>query len=71
MLFTILSSYFFIEYDMFQQNWPSSGVQVVKVKEPVAHCNALSFPLVILVMWVAISFILVSLGCTWLRFCNV
>jgi hypothetical protein len=25
---------------MFQPNWPSSGVQVVVMKESAAHCNA-------------------------------
>jgi hypothetical protein len=25
---------------MFRPNWPSSGVQVVLIKESAAHCNA-------------------------------
>jgi hypothetical protein len=29
---------------MFRSNWPSSGVQVVMVKDPAAHCNADFFP---------------------------
>jgi hypothetical protein len=29
---------------MFRPNWPSSGVQVVVVKDSIAHCNAVFFP---------------------------
>jgi sorbitol-specific phosphotransferase system component IIC len=29
---------------MFRPNWPSSGVQVVIVKDSAAHCNAGFFP---------------------------
>jgi hypothetical protein len=29
---------------MFWPNWPSSGVQVVIVKNSAAHCNAVLFP---------------------------
>jgi hypothetical protein len=29
---------------MFRPNWPSSGVQVVMVKDSAAHCNAVFFP---------------------------
>jgi hypothetical protein len=29
---------------MFQPNLPSSGVQVVMVKDSAAHCNAVLFP---------------------------
>jgi hypothetical protein len=29
---------------MFQPNWPSSGVQVVMVKDSAACCNAVFFP---------------------------
>jgi hypothetical protein len=29
---------------MFRANWPSSGVQVVMVKDSAAHCNAVFFP---------------------------
>jgi hypothetical protein len=29
---------------MFQTNWPSSGVEVVIVKDSAAHCNAVFFP---------------------------
>jgi hypothetical protein len=29
---------------MFRPNWPSSGVQVVVVKDSAAHCNAVFFP---------------------------
>jgi hypothetical protein len=29
---------------MFRPNWPSSGVQVVMVKDSAAHCNAIFFP---------------------------
>jgi hypothetical protein len=29
---------------MFRPNWPSSGVQVVMVKNSAAHCNAVFFP---------------------------
>jgi hypothetical protein len=54
---------------MFRPNWPSSGVQVVKVKESAAQCNVVFFPPIVvasgyLVMWV--THIWVSLGCTWL-----
>jgi hypothetical protein len=41
--FTILSSYFFIGHYMFRPNWPSSGVQVVTIKDIAAHCNAVFF----------------------------
>jgi hypothetical protein len=58
MSFTILSSYSFIGHYTFRPNWPSSGVQVVMVKDSAARCNEgffllLQLPLVILVMWVA------------------
>jgi hypothetical protein len=54
--FTILSSFFFIGHYMFWPNWPPSDVQVVMVKDPASHCNAVFFllsylPLVILVRW--------------------
>jgi hypothetical protein len=42
--FTILSSYSFIGHFMFRPNWPSSGVQVVMVKDSAVHCNAWFFP---------------------------
>jgi hypothetical protein len=29
---------------MFRPNWPSSGVQVVMVKDSAAHCNAVFLP---------------------------
>jgi hypothetical protein len=29
---------------MFRPNWPSSGVQVVMVKDSTAHCNVVFFP---------------------------
>jgi hypothetical protein len=29
---------------MFRPYWPSSGVQVVMVKDSAAHCNAVFFP---------------------------
>jgi hypothetical protein len=29
---------------MFRPNWPSSGVQVVIVKDSAPHCNAVFFP---------------------------
>jgi hypothetical protein len=28
---------------MFRPNWPSSGIQVVMVKDSAAHCNAVLF----------------------------
>jgi hypothetical protein len=61
---------------MFRPNWPSSGIQAVTVKDSTAHCSAVFFlPIVVvsgyLVMWVTVSFIWVSVGCTWLFFCNV
>jgi hypothetical protein len=42
---------------MFRPNRPSSGVQVVVIKEPAADCEAVSFHLcrflgLLLVMWV-------------------
>jgi hypothetical protein len=67
--FTI-SSYSFIEHYMFRPNWPSSGVQVVMMLT-VIRFSFLLLPLVILVKRITISFIWVSLGCTWLLFCNV
>jgi hypothetical protein len=42
--FTILSSYSFIGHYMFRFNWPSSGVQVVMVKDSATHCSAVFFP---------------------------
>jgi hypothetical protein len=42
--FTILSSYSFIGRYMFRPNWPSSGAQVVMVKDSATHCNAVFFP---------------------------
>jgi hypothetical protein len=44
MLFTSLSSYSFIGHYKFWPNWPSSGVQVVMVKDSAAHCNVVYFP---------------------------
>jgi hypothetical protein len=32
---------------MFRPNWPSSGVQVVVVKESAAYCNAVFFPSIV------------------------
>jgi hypothetical protein len=32
---------------MFRPNWPSSGVQVVVVKDSAPHCNAVFFPPVV------------------------
>jgi hypothetical protein len=29
---------------MFRPYWPSSGVQVIVVKDSAAHCNAVFFP---------------------------
>jgi hypothetical protein len=62
-------SYSFVRHYMFWPNWPSSGVQVVMVKDSAAHCNVFFFPSSVvasgyLVMWV-------SMGCMWLLFCNV
>jgi hypothetical protein len=45
--FTVLSSYSFIGHYMFRPNWPSAGVQVVVVKDTVAHCNAVVFPSIV------------------------
>jgi hypothetical protein len=42
--FTGLSSCSFIGHYMFRPDWPSSGVQVVMVKNSAAHCNAGFFP---------------------------
>jgi hypothetical protein len=42
--FTILYLHPFIGHYMFQPNWPSSGVPVVKVKDSAAHRNAVFFP---------------------------
>jgi hypothetical protein len=39
MLVNILSSFSLYCHYMFWPNWPSSGVQVVVMKESVAHCN--------------------------------
>jgi hypothetical protein len=38
------SSYSFIGHYIFRHNWPSSGVQVVMVKDSAAHCNAVFLP---------------------------
>jgi hypothetical protein len=35
---------------MFRANWPSSGVQVVMVRDSAAHCNAGFFPPVVATM---------------------
>jgi hypothetical protein len=32
---------------MFRPNWPSSGVQIVMVKDSAAHCNAVFFPFIV------------------------
>jgi hypothetical protein len=42
--FTVLSSYSFIGQDISLLNRPSSGVQVVMVKDFAAHCNSILFP---------------------------
>jgi hypothetical protein len=52
---------------MFWPNWPSSGVQVVMVKDSAAHCNAVFLPPNVvasgnLLMWVTITFYLGVLG---------
>jgi hypothetical protein len=47
--FTILSSYSFTGHYMFRPNWPSSGVQVVMLKDSAAHCNAVAFLLLYVV----------------------
>jgi hypothetical protein len=69
--FFFLSSYSFTGHYMFRSNWPSSGVQVVMVKDSAAHFIAVFFPPIVvvsgyLVMCVTVSFIWVFLGCTWL-----
>jgi hypothetical protein len=56
---------------MFRPNRPSSGVQVVMVKDSAAHCNVVFFPSTdvasgYLVMWVTISFYLGVFGLPWL-----
>jgi hypothetical protein len=62
---------------MFRPNWPSSGVQVVIVKDSAATCNAVSFPPTVgssgYFSYVGYhQFIWLSLGCTWLLlFCLV
>jgi hypothetical protein len=33
---------------MFRPNWPSSGVQAVKVKDSAAYCNAVFFPPIVI-----------------------
>jgi hypothetical protein len=45
---------------MFRPNWPSSGVQVVIVKDSAVHCNAIFFPRSVVAsgylgMWVTVS----------------
>jgi hypothetical protein len=44
MLFTNLSSYSSVGHYMFQPHWPSSGLQVVMVKDSAAHSNVVFFP---------------------------
>jgi hypothetical protein len=61
---------------MFRPNWPSSGVQVVTVKDSCGHCNAVLFPVILVApgyVWLCWfpSVLFVSLGCTWLLLCNV
>jgi hypothetical protein len=51
-------SYSFIGHNMFRPNWPSSGVQVIMLKDSGAHCNEGFLPPIVvgsgyLVMWVA------------------
>jgi hypothetical protein len=46
---------------MFRPNWPSSGVQVVMVKDSAAHCNAVFFPPIVVA-----SGYFGYVGCTWL-----
>jgi hypothetical protein len=61
---------------MLRPKWPSSGVQVVVLKEPAAHCNAVLIILcsclgIILVMWVNQLFylgVLLQLLCTCLSY---
>jgi hypothetical protein len=36
-------SYSFIGHYIFRPNWPSSGVQVIMVKDSAVHCNAVFF----------------------------
>jgi hypothetical protein len=48
-------------FTMFQPNWPSSGVQVVVVKDSAAHCNAGFFPPIVVV-----SGYFDYVDCTWL-----
>jgi hypothetical protein len=59
---------------MFWPNWPSSGVQVVMVKDSAVHCNAVFFPPVLvasgyLVMGVLVIWLWglpsVLFGCPW------
>jgi hypothetical protein len=53
---------------MFRRNWPSSGVQVVMVKNSAAHCNAVFFPLIVVDSgysdYVGYHRFHLSLGCT-------
>jgi hypothetical protein len=46
---------------MFRPNWPSTGAQVVMVKDSAAHCNAAFFPPIVVV-----SGYFGYIGCTWL-----
>jgi hypothetical protein len=46
---------------MFRPNWPSSGVQVVVVKDSAAYCNAVLFPPIV----VSAGYI-GYVGCPWL-----
>jgi hypothetical protein len=57
---------------MFRPNWPSSGVQVVMVKDSAAHCNAVFLPAIAVAsgyfgymdcMWL----LLVCFFCCWGR----
>jgi hypothetical protein len=55
---------------MFRPNWPSSGVQVVMVKDSAAHCNVVFFPPVVVASgyfgYVGYHQFYLSLGCTLL-----
>jgi hypothetical protein len=56
----------FIGHYIFRPNWPSSGVQVVMLKDSAAHCNAVFFSPIIVA-----SGYFGYVGCTWSLFCNV
>jgi hypothetical protein len=58
---------------MFPPNWPSSGVQIVMVKDSTALCNAVFFPPIVVASgyFGYVGYHQFYLGVCGLLFCNV